>query len=738
MVSPPLFLFSNLKSKKMTKLKDLSTVPYFTPAEDLAQLLKDRTQSSNAQFFRVLVSHALCKVTSMMRVSIETHDRGFIPVNMYAINLAPSGMGKGLSTNILEEYVTKSFKDRFYSDVYPDVTDVALANLAASRARRKGVNPDSELTKIQTEFERLGPTIPYSFDSATTPAVKQLRQKMLMCDIGSINLEMDEIGSNLLSNTEVLTAFLELYDVGKIKQKLTKNTAENLRSEEIDGATPTNLLLFGTPDKLLNGSKVEEEFMSFLETGYGRRCLFGYTSETGKRVDLTPEEVYDILTNPSSVTGLSSISQRLEQLADPAYYDNKLQISRDNTLIYLAYKLDCERRAELLPEHENIRKAELQHRYFKALKLAGAYAFIDFSAEIKESHLYAAIRLVEESGENFTQILSRDKTYVKLAKYLCSIKHSVTPADLTEDLPFYRGSMSAKQELYQLASAWAYKNGMVLKSEMIDGIQFFSGVSLEVTDVNKLVISHSTQLAENYQPDFAPFNQITSLFTMSNYNWTNHHFLNNYRQEDNAINGFNMLVLDVDEGSTIEQAQAILKDYSYHIYTTKRHDPNKGHRFRIVLPLSHKLYMNREEYTQFMRNFAEWFPLALDEGTFQRCKKWLTNDKAQIFSNEGKLTDALLFIPKSTKSDRLKTVIADQASLNAMERWFMQNTNEGNRNNQLFKYASLLIDAGFDQKQIENSVLELNSKLPNPVDELELHKSVFVTVTKRVMERDNG
>lgn len=721
----------------MTQLKDLSKVPYFTPAEDLAQLLKSKTQSDNAQFYRVLVSYNLCKAASMMRVGINTHDRGLIPVNMYAINLAPSGTGKGHSTNIIEEQVMAGFKNRFYSDVYPQISEVALAQLAHKRATRANKDPDTVIKEVEAEFNRLGTTIPFSFDSATTPAVKQLRQKMLMGNVGAINLEIDEIGSNLLSNIEVLNAFLELYDVGKIKQKLTKNTTENIRSEEIDGNTPANLLLFGTPEKLLNGSKVEEELLSFFETGYGRRCLFGYTNHSGKRLDLTPEEVYDMMTSTKSVNGLNTIYHQLEQLADPAYYNTTLEITRDNTLIYLAYKLECERKAEELPEHETIRKAEIQHRYFKALKLAGAYAFYDMSAEITEHHLYAAIRLVEESGENFKAILSRDKNYVKFAKYLTAVKHPVTPADLTEDLPFYRGSSANKQELYSLASAWAYKNGMVLKSEVIDGIQFFNGQALEETDMNALVLSHSHQLAENYEPALAPFDKLSMLFTQPNMHWANHHFKDDYRLEDNVIAGCNLLVLDVDESATLDQAKAVLKGYSYYIYTTKRHT-SSAHRFRIVIPLSHKLYMKKDEYSQFMRNFAEWFPIPLDESTFQRSKKWLTNPNGQVIKNEGQPLDALLFIPKSTKSDRLKTIIADQATLSSMERWFMQNTQAGNRNNQLFKYAVFLIDAGLSQVEIEHAVKELNSKLPNPVDELELHKSVFTTVTKRLMEKANG
>ena len=83
--------------------------------------------------------------------------------------------------------------------------------------------------------------------------MKQLRHKLLLANCGSINLQIDEIGSNLIGSVDVLTLFLELYDQGIVKQKLTKNTAENQRGEELDGKTPTNMLLFGTPAKLLDG-----------------------------------------------------------------------------------------------------------------------------------------------------------------------------------------------------------------------------------------------------------------------------------------------------------------------------------------------------------------------------------------------------------------------------------------------------------------------------------------------------
>jgi len=64
----------------------------------------------------------------------------------------------------------------------------------------------------------------FSFDSATVPAIKQLRQKLLMAGIGSLAFECDEVGDNLLSTKDALLTFLELWDIGRTKSKLIKST----------------------------------------------------------------------------------------------------------------------------------------------------------------------------------------------------------------------------------------------------------------------------------------------------------------------------------------------------------------------------------------------------------------------------------------------------------------------------------------------------------------------------------
>lgn len=720
-------------------MADFNLEPYFKPAEELTQYLCEKTQSTSASFFRNLVDYNLCKMASVMRVSVQTHDRGLIPVNMYAIALAPSGTGKGHSTNIMEEVVMKGFRERYLEDVLPSIAEENLAKLADKRAIKKAKDPDTELQLVRAEFERLG-TFVFNFDSATTPAVKQMRHKLLMCGAGSVNMEIDEIGSNLLSNQEVLTAFLELFDVGKIKPKLTKNTNENIRGEEIEGKTPTNLMLFGTPAKLLNGSKIEEELMSMFETGYARRCFFAFTTRTNKKIDMTPEEAYIAATNKVSAGSMHILATQFERLADVTHFNQELVMDKDVALEWIKYRMECEVEADTMSEHEEIRKAELAHRYFKAMKLAGAYAFADGSYQIEMHHLYSAIKRAEESGSDFAKILTRDRNYVKLAKYIANIDHEVTNVDLVEDLPFYRGSAGQKSEIITLATAWAYKNNIVIKRQFNDGIEFFKGETLEVTDLSKIIVAHSAGLAEGYKPDYAPFNKLDKLLNMPSYNWVNHHMMNEHRMEDNSVEGFNLVVLDVDGTATIDETKVFLAGYKYYMYTTKRHQThgdgcNGEDRFRVVLPLSHTLRMSRDEYRQFMSNIANWLPISVDDQTFQRARKWLTHD-GDIYQNlDGELLNALLFIPKTSKSEQLKAKMASLENLTNIERWFVNNTGEGNRSNQLIKYALMLVDANKSYDDVERAIKQLNEKLPNGLTESELASTILSTAAKAIVKR---
>ncbi|RLC98790.1 MAG: DUF3987 domain-containing protein, partial [Chloroflexota bacterium] len=86
--------------------------------------------------------------------------------------------------------------------------------------------------------------------------------------------------------------------------------------------------------------------------------------------------------------------------------------------------------------------------------------------------------------------------------------------------------------------------------------------------------------------------------------------------------------------------------------------------------------------------------------------------------------------------EKRKKIFNDSLSLSNLERWFVSNSEEGNRSNQLIKYGLAVVDANQDLNTVQDKVVSLNNKLPNPLPEIELLKTIMVTVANRIHKRD--
>ena len=574
----------------------------------------------------------------------------------------------------------------------------------------------------------------FSFDSATVPAIKQMRQKLLIANAGSCNLTIDEAGANLSGSVEALIAYLELYDKGLIRDKLIKSSSENNRFERIEGHTPTNLLMFGTPSKLLDGGKTEEQFYELLEMGYARRCLFGFTNQVHKAEVTSVDELMKTLFNTDHDDSLERISKHITLLADPDKLNTKLVLNTDSIKLLLTYKLYCENLSSDLSEFEAVRKAELEHRYFKTMKLAGAYAFVDNKDIITPEYIEYAIRLVEDSGEAFNKLLTPQRPYIKLANYLASMRQDVTLADLDEDLPSFRGSKAQKDEMIQMAIAWGYKNNIIIKKSYTDSIMFLNADTIDETNLDEMILSFSTHITENYKNQIVPFDKIDKLLSKANYHWLSHHLIDGYRKEGNCQAGFNLLVLDIDGTCNLSTAQMLLSKYKAIFQTTKSHTDDNPH-YRIILPINYTLKLDAKDYKEMYNNVIDSLPFSVDTQCNQRSRKWETNKNATIIHQDGELFDILPFIPKTTKNEERVSQLKDQEHLDNLERWVINNTGDGNRNNMLLRYAMVLVDSGYSFDTTKDKVINLNHKLVDKLDELELHSTIFHTVAKRLAHK---
>lgn len=712
---------------------DLSTIPHHPAIENLTGLITNRVKNDDKPFFRTLVAYHLMTAAATMRVMVRPHNPNeeMVPVNGYVIALSPSGTGKGYSMGILEREIFGDFRKTFTHYTLPTLAENSLWKLAIQRAAQRSTDEQTEYDKLAKDYENTGEYL-FSFDDGHPSAIKQVRDKLLMAGAGSINFIVDEIGLNLDKIAPALPLFLELFDQGTANQKLYMNTNDRKRVAQIEGKTPANMILFGAPQKLFDGGKTEDLFYAMLETGYARRCIFALGHPAPKEFTGSDEEIYDALCDPADRTLSQQWSDHIASLADAGKFGWIVDVPRDVGLELFRYEMECKAQAEALPDHDDIRRTELSHRYYKTQKLAGAFAFIEESMTMTMDHLLAAMKLVEESGESFQSILSRERPYMKLARYIASCNAEVTHADLLEALPFYESSQAKRAEMMTLATAWGYKQHIIIKKRYIDNVEFFSGEALEKTSLKSLILAHSDHFGYNYQADEAPFEELHQLLTMDDYNWTAHRFKNEHRTKENVIPGFNLLVLDFDGTVPLHTIHDLLEDYTFITQTTKRHTADVN-RFRLIMPMNYKLCLDPTDYAQFMRNVQEWLPYQADKDALvDISRKWATYEHAQIYHNKGELLDVLPFIPRTSRNDSRTKELKELQSLDALERWFAHRFMEGDRNNQMIKFALALVDTGMSFPEVEAKVLAFNAKLADKLSDNELRKTVLVTVAKKL------
>ena len=716
----------------MNNYTDLPHHPYI---QEVGAALAAKTNNPDPAMFRIMAAWHLVKAVSNSHGMVKSAVGSPMPINMYAVCLAPSGAGKGHAMSTLEEGIFSKYLDALTHKV-EEKEHQAVNTLAAKFVSDKGLDESHARTKAEKEVHDIGPYVE-TFDSGTAPAIKQMRAKIQQIRFGALNLQIDEIGSNLTSSEEALTTFLELYDLGQIKQKVTKVTKEAGRVVDKRTATPANLLMFGTPSKLFDGSKTEELFVQLITAGYARRSFFSWQASRKGVKSLDQDEAFQRAVELLNALDKSPWIHKGKDLIDaPVGMTYTVTPEADKELF--TYRLHCERISEEYPEYQEDLRAEMMHRHIKTMKLAGAFAALEQLAVVTTRHIRCAIALTEESGQAFHKMLGRDKAYVRLAKFITSYKGRVTQADLVSTLPFYAGSQSARNDMMRLAEAWAYSHDKVIKKEYADGIEFFSGESLEQTDLNALPLSYSSHLADNYTNASPAWEQLPKLLIAPDLHFTNHwlaageHGMG-HRSEANIVEGCNFIVLDVDGTASLELSKAVLGDYRYYIYTTKSHKPD-DHHYRIVMPLSHTVKLNRDSFQNFMRNIYNWLPFEVDVAAKDRCRKWASNP-GDLIENDGQLLDATQFIPNTVRQEKLHATQEGLKNLPALERWFAIEMSTGNRNNMLARFGFVLVDAGLSLPEIETRIITLNNSQQDKLSVAEIQQTVLRSVAQRIQQR---
>lgn len=689
--------------------------------------IEGKLGKTDAHFMTINIINSISQIATHMHVNVLAYDGTVVPCNSYALSLAPSGYNKGRILNVLEDTIFGSFKHKYEEDLFSKTAEANVTHQAEVNAARKNIEFEDAMTSLLKRWDKL-PMPLFSFSDATNEGLKGVREKYTMAGLGGTCMVVDEIAYNMEKFKEVLASLLEVYDVAKLKQKLIK-----VDSNGDAGKIPATLLMFGSPSSLLNGSKNEDEFIAMLRQGYARRMFFSYIKNYDKLHEESPEE---IIRRAKKAKAVADDFDCYEKLADADWIGHTYEAEDAFHIRLLEYKSECENKAEKLKEHQEIQRFEISHRYWKVLKLSGLLALLECRKSITLDDLEDAIAFAEISGSHFEQIMNRDPSYVRLFNYIADVGQKTTEADLYSNLHFYSGAnQGQRKDMKALAAAYAYTIGGVFKETSKNGVAFYEAELLKETNLDKMVMSYSTDITAGYQNEEVKWNELCDFVTTDGFHYVSHHLVDGYRKAENATGHINMIVLDVDHDCSIELAQAMLRDYKYFLYTTKRHT-EKEHRFRIIMPLKYNIKLSQEDYKKFMQNIMDWLPFETDRQTAQYARKWLTNDGIK-FSNEGNLLDPSEFIPDTQKAVETKRKLDDLSNLDNVEKFFMVQMNDGaTRNNTMIKFALMLVDGGFDYEVIEDRVMVFNEKTDHPLPVKEIMETVMKTVRKRISERD--
>ena len=699
--------------------------------ERIVNILQKKMTNKNVGFFSNLAIYKMAQVATNMGATVSFVGGKKIPVNVYALSLATSGFSKGKSLKFLETEIFHSFRSNFVNHSFGTRSAAVVEAEAAAIALASGEPPDREEHKLWTTITAL-PKYIYTFGSGSTPeGLRGLMTALSMRQTGAVTLEIDEIGSSITQNKEVLDNMLMSYDGGLIKNKLKKTDS----NDDILYPVATNLMAFGTPSKLFDGGTAEDMLMDFLDTGYGRRFIYAYADDEPEVMSAADKMLQ--LMDKSIDKDAEVLADEIKLLSSTSNYNHEATLTDEANVRLFEYEEDCLKDASKLKSYQEIQKTELSHRYFKVLKISGTYAFMELSKDVTLKMVEDAIELVESSGIAFKKMMTREKNFVRLAKYIAEQGNTpVTLAELTHDLSgFFKGSESAKREMMTLAKSWAASNDVVIKENIVGDVAYFTGETIENTSLKKLIVSASTEITTGYKGHIAQWSKFPGVVD-SNMNMCTHHFTDEYREGSKAIPAMNLLVLDVDEGVSIAMAQKLLEDYTYLIYTTKRHTKTHN-RFRIIMPMSKIIKLSEAEHKLFYDNVFEWLPFEVDEQTGDIARKWQCYKDCEQFTNEGQLFDPTMFIPGTTKSVKTKEAINSYGSdTSRLERHIFANT-EG-RSNSLIKLAMVHVDRGMDYETIYSLVSSSNAKLLEPLDEREIASTIMKTVTKKIGERDGA
>jgi len=663
-------------------------------------------------YMRILSLFGVAIVANGVRAKVLVPtDGGLIPPNVYGIAIAGSGLSKSRSLRYVE--------DLFIKDAM-----VRIKKYAEMRAEELDPFELESISKLTKEGVTLSPI----YKSATDSAVGAIRSIMDIFNVYSVNIALDEIGSVLVKEYDMLSdTLLNAFDHGILKPNLRRTTGVKPTQKPV----PHNMMMFGSPTLLFEGrAETEKLFFDLLQAGMTRRSLFAMVTSHVNH--------YTLVNEGQTAIDIKNISQTMEYIADK-YVDYVLQLDDNARRLYIEAEITGKEESEKVSKYKPLEMVYTQNKHWLALKISALIAMADRSERINVRHFQEALDIVTESFTHLENVVNRPEKYELIVDWLCERNGEESEYTLTQELPFY-SDIKSKKTFWELSKGYAYCNNITLSIEDRQNITFYSAKGKVKTDIDApMIFSMSGDITEGFVAnEKITWKEMHKVVTRDGLQYSAHRFKNGYRKKDNVITSFSLLILDVDGGTPLEVAKIVLSDFTHMIATTKSHQKDKNgvvaDRYRILIPMEYTLDLNAEQYQKFMRNVMDDLPIELDVACSD-IARFFYGSTGEYWYNDGVLMNCDKYVANTGESENYRKSgnALSKKNISGISQYIIRNQHSG-RNNALVRLALLLMDSGYTHDECKQEIERVNRQFDNPLSESELRKTIFKTIERREEE----
>lgn len=398
-----------------------------------------------------VANYKMANICSQLKIQIDTKaGYGKTPANIYQLLLLNSGGGKGASLGLADNFYFKDAFDYMHDVVYPKYKSIAVDQLEKEGVER----PLHNWVKNHSNF--------------TTSGLFASAESFSLCGVGGINIEVDEIGTAVVSKAELFEILLQPYDNGVFDPVGKRTDPDAITVKGLN----VNLYSFGNKVRLQEGDHVETAFIKLLDEGYGRRMIF--IDDKSVPQTQTPADVVNQMKASNEIIG-KRVEEReyIKSLVTRGNLGKVLEFDDEALMFFATIKADGD---NYIIDNKGLPPAvqsDISERSFKTAKLAGIYAFFDGNEFITEKNMEEAFEIIKSSSIVLADLRKVRPTHERLLNALLDEEKPCTSQHML-GYSFIPSSWSKKVlEIIDLSKQLASERGYLWKETSRKGVIYY-------------------------------------------------------------------------------------------------------------------------------------------------------------------------------------------------------------------------------------------------------------------------